>query len=310
MSDPAPSRSTDAADTRTPDSRIGRLFQIFRHRVLRRPVPDGSLRQLVEEAIEEHGDSAPASKDDLGDAERAMLRNVLDYGELRVDDVTVPRADIIAFDASGGFSDLVKLFAECAHSRVPVFRESLDGIIGMVHVKDVMPYLAEAEKPRPRVDQLLRSVLFVPPSMRVLDLLARMRVSRVHMAVVVDEYGGADGLVTIEDLVEQIIGDIEDEHDDDPTQMFRSLTSSLHEVDARLPLGELEDALGVDFLPEEEDEEIDTVGGLIFMLAGRVPVIGETIAHEKGFRFEIVDGDPRRVTRVRVHGEKQEIVIS
>ncbi len=301
MSDPATGKSGDV-----PESRLGRLFHVFRHRVLRRPVADGSLRQLVEEAIEEHGDSAPAGMDDLGDAERAMLRNVLDYGELRVDDVTVPRADIIAFDASDSFESLVKLFADCAHSRVPVFRETLDGIIGMVHVKDVMPYLAEMEKPRPRVDQLLRSVLFVPPAMRVLDLLARMRISRVHMAIVVDEYGGADGLVTIEDLVEQIVGDIEDEHDDDPAQMLRSLSPVLHEVDARLPLGELEEALNVDFLPEEEDEEIDTVGGLIFMLAGRVPVIGETIEHEKGYRFEIVDGDPRRVTRVRVHGAKQE----
>ncbi len=301
MSDPSPSRLSDA-----PESRLGRLFHVFRHRILRKPVADGSLRQLVEEAIEEHGDSAPASTDDLGDAERAMLRNVLDFGELRVDDVTVPRADIIAFDASESFEALVKLFADCAHSRVPVYRETLDGIVGMIHVKDVMPYLAAPEKPKPRIDQLLRSVLFVPPSMRVLDLLARMRISRGHMAIVVDEYGGADGLVTIEDLVEQIVGDIEDEHDDDPAQMLRSLSPVLHEVDARLPLGELEEALNVDFLPEEEDEEIDTVGGLIFMLAGRVPVIGETIEHEKGFRFEIVDGDPRRVTRLRVHGTRQE----
>jgi magnesium and cobalt transporter len=281
---------------------MARLFQAVRHKVLRKPVADGSLRQFLEEAIEEHGDAAPSGTDDLGVAERAMLRNVLDYGELRVDDVAVPRADIIAFDASDSFDDLVKLLVECVHSRVPVFRDTMDGIIGMVHVKDVMPYLASPEKPSPRIEQLLRSVLFVPPSMRVLDLLARMRISRVHMAIVVDEYGGADGLVTIEDLVEQIVGNIEDEHDDDPTQMLRALTPHLHEVDARLPLSELEEALGTDFLPDEEDEEIDTVGGLIFMLAGRVPAIGETIAHESGYRFEIVDGDPRRVTRVRVHG--------
>jgi magnesium and cobalt transporter len=297
MPDPSPPESSEPGP-----SRMARLFQAVRHKVLRKPVADGSLRQFLEEAIEEHGDAAPSGTDDLGVAERAMLRNVLDYGELRVDDVAVPRADIIAFDASDSFDDLVKLLVECVHSRVPVFRDTMDGIIGMVHVKDVMPYLASPEKPSPRIEQLLRSVLFVPPSMRVLDLLARMRISRVHMAIVVDEYGGADGLVTIEDLVEQIVGNIEDEHDDDPTQMLRALTPHLHEVDARLPLSELEEALGTDFLPDEEDEEIDTVGGLIFMLAGRVPAIGETIAHESGYRFEIVDGDPRRVTRVRVHG--------
>jgi CBS domain containing-hemolysin-like protein len=306
MKESSSSRQGDTLDARQGDSRFARLFQIFRHRVLRRPAQDGSLRQLVEEAIEEHGDSAPASNNDLGDAERAMLRNVLDYGELRVNDVTVPRADIIAFDVGDSFDDLVKLFADCAHSRVPVYRETLDGIIGMIHVKDVMPYLAASEKPRPRIDQLLRSVLFVPPSMRVLDLLARMRISRVHMAIVVDEYGGADGLVTIEDLVEQIVGDIEDEHDDDPTQMMLNISPDLRDVDARLPLGELEAVLNVDFLDDEEDEEIDTVGGLIFMLAGRVPTIGETIEYDKGYRFEIVDGDPRRITRVRVHGQPQE----
>jgi magnesium and cobalt transporter len=300
MPDPAP------ADSPPSPSRIARLFQAVRHKVMRKPVADGSLRQFLEEAIEEHGDAAPASTDDLGVAERAMLRNVLDYGELRVEDVAVPRADIIAFDASGSFVDLVKLLVDCVHSRVPVFRDTMDGIIGMVHVKDVMPYLAAPDKAAPRVEQLLRSVLFVPPSMRVLDLLARMRISRVHMAIVVDEYGGADGLVTIEDLVEQIVGNIEDEHDDDPAQMLRALSPLLHEVDARLPLSELEDALKADFLPDEEDEEIDTVGGLIFMLAGRVPAIGETITHDSGYRFEIVDGDPRRVTRVRVHGPQPE----
>jgi magnesium and cobalt transporter len=303
MPDPSPSESSEPGP-----SRMARLFQAVRHKVLRKPVADGSLRQFLEEAIEEHGDAAPSSTDDLGVAERTMLRNVLDYGELRVDDVAVPRADIIAFDASDSFDDLVKLLVECVHSRVPVFRDTMDGIIGMVHVKDVMPYLAAPEKPSPRIEQLLRSVLFVPPSMRVLDLLARMRISRVHMAIVVDEYGGADGLVTIEDLVEQIVGNIEDEHDDDPTQMLRALTPLLHEVDARLPLSELEEALSIDFLPDEEDEEIDTVGGLLFMLAGRVPTIGETIDHETGYRFEIVDGDPRRVTRVRVHGPKPDTV--
>jgi magnesium and cobalt transporter len=261
---------------------------------------DPSLRETLSDAIEEHDPNGPAT-DDLGDTERTMLRNVLAFADLRVDDIAVPRADIIAFDASDSFDDLVKLTAEAAHSRMPVYRETMDGIIGMVHVKDVFAYLADLAKPRPRIEQLLRSVLFVPPSMRVIDLLARMRASRVHMAIVVDEYGGTDGLVTIEDLVEQIVGQIEDEHDDAQAKLLRKLPGGLYDADARLPLEELQAALKVEFVTDSDDaDDIDTLGGLIFYLAGRVPMIGESIAHESGYRFEIVDGDPRRVTRVRL----------
>ena len=267
-----------------------------------RRASDSSLRQSLSEAIDEsQTDPNGPAPDDLGDTERTMLRNVLDYASLRVDDVAVPRADITAFDASNSFEDLVALFAEAAHSRMPVYRETLDGIIGMVHVKDVFKFLADQSRPRPRVEQLLRSVLIVPPSMRVIDLLARMRSSRIHMAIVADEYGGTDGLVTIEDLVEQIVGEIEDEHDDRQGVKWRALADGVYEADARLPLDELQEKLKVDFVGDAEDEEeIDTLGGLIFYLAGHVPVIGETITHDSGYRFEVVDGDPRRITRVRV----------
>ncbi len=279
--------------------RFRRAFVALRQRLSKKPA-DPSLRETLSEAIEEHDPNGPSSND-LGDTERTMLRNVLSYADLRVDDIAVPRADIIAFDASESFDDLVKLTAEAAHSRMPVYRETMDGIIGMVHVKDVFAYLADSSKPRPRIEQLLRSVLFVPPSMRVIDLLARMRASRVHMAIVVDEYGGTDGLVTIEDLVEQIVGEIEDEHDDAQTKLLRKLPSGLYDADARLPLEELQAELKVEFVSDSDDaEDIDTLGGLVFYLAGHVPVIGETITHESGFRFEIVDGDPRRVTRLRV----------
>jgi CBS domain containing-hemolysin-like protein len=295
MSDPHPSTAE------APKSRLGRLFQALRHRTARKPASDGTLRQTLEEAIEERGEAPTTDTNDLGDAERAMLRNLLDYGELKVYDVAVPRAHIVAFDIDDGFDALVKLFAEAAHSRLPVFRDTMDQIIGMVHVKDVMRHMASADAGPPRMDQLLRSVLYVPHSMKVLDLLARMRITRTHMAIVIDEYGGTDGLVTIEDLVEQIVGDIEDEHDDDPATMLREITPGLHEADARLALSELESVLGVDFLSDDDDEDTDTVGGLIFMMAGRVPAIGETLLHdETGFAFEIVDGDPRRVTKVRV----------
>jgi magnesium and cobalt transporter len=281
---------------------LARVISKVRHKLSRRN-GDATLRQSLEDVIDEHEGSANTPlPDDIAGTQREMLRNLLDYGDLRVDDVMVPRADIVAFDVGDSFDDLVALFAEAAHSRLPVYRDTLDGILGLVHVKDVYRFLADPSKPRPRVEHLLRSVLFVPPSMRVLDLLARMRAGRVHMAIVVDEYGGTDGLVTIEDLVEEIVGDIEDEHDDASRTMLREVGSGIFDVDARLDLADLEARLGQDFLSDEEDEELDTVGGLVFFLAGKVPSIGESLIHEvTGVRFEVVDGDPRRVTRVRVH---------
>jgi magnesium and cobalt transporter len=262
---------------------------------------DASLRQSIEEVIDEH-DAETVVAGDFDDTERTMLRNLLEHHDLRVDSIAVPRGDIIAFEGSGSFDELAALFAEAAHSRIPVYRESLDAIIGMIHVKDVFQHLAQPrEQGPPRPEHLLRSVLFVPPSMRVLDLLARMRASRTHLAIVVDEYGGVDGLVTIEDVVEQIVGDIEDEHDESQAEQLRDLGNGAYDVDARLSLSDLEKALDADLMTDEDDEEIDTVGGMIFVLAGRVPVIGEIIEHPAGYRFEIVDGEPRRVTRVRVH---------
>lgn len=288
------------ASTDSGSSVVTRLLAGLLHRLHRRH-GDATLRQSLEDVIEEH-EEASDEQDDLSVAERTMIRNLLSYGELRVDDVAVPRADIIAFDASGSFDELARLFAEAGHSRLPVYRESLDAIIGMVHVKDVYQHLVQPDpKSPPRVEQLLRSVLFVPPSMRILDLLARMRAGRTHMAIVVDEYGGTDGLVTIEDLVEQIVGEIEDEHDEAEASLLRPLPGGLYEADARLAVADLEAELKTDFLSEDDDSEIDTVGGLIFMLAGRVPAIGEVIEHPTGYRFEIVDGEPRRITKVRVH---------
>ena len=266
---------------------------------------ESTLRESIEHAIDEHELTPDEPGDDLSDTERTMLRNILQYGELRVEDVAVPRADIIAFNVEEGFDQLVSAFASAGHSRLPVYREALDAVVGMVHVKDVYQHLAEGGGNRPpRLDKLMRSVLFVPPSMRVLDLLARMRASRTHMAIVVDEYGGTDGLVTIEDLVEEIVGDIEDEHDEAETYRLRRLGDGSIEADARVPLAELEAMLDHDFLPEESDDEVDTLGGLVFMLVGRVPMIGEKITDESGYAFEILDGDPRRITRVAIHPPK------
>ncbi len=265
-----------------------------------------TLRDQIEEAIEEREGEAENAAD-LSATERMMLRNLLHFGERQVDDVAVPRADMVAFEASGPFEQLVELFREAGHSRVPVYRENLDNVVGMVHVKDVYNRVAEAFDDAVSsarfaslpVDSLLRPVLFVPASMGVLDLLARMRQARTHMAIVIDEYGGTDGLVTIEDLVEEIVGDIEDEHDE-AEEGLKALGDDMYEADARLDIAELQAALGLDLVEPDEDE-IETIGGMVFMLAGRVPPVGETITHPSGWRFEVVEGDSRHIERVRIH---------
>ena len=267
-----------------------------------------SLRASLEEAIDEHA-SAGEQGDDLSPVERTMLKNLLHFGERLVGDTAVPRSDIIAFDVDDSFADLVARFREAGHSRMPVFRDSLDHVIGMIHIKDVYARISEtfsdevSSKPFEAipVESLLREVLHVPESMRVLDLLARMRAGATHMAIVVDEYGGTDGLVTIEDLVEEIVGDIEDEHDEEQAQQLQAIGEDLYEADARLDLDELETALGLSFADDDIGEDVDTLGGMVFMLAGRVPAIGETIDHPTGWKFEVIDGDPRHVRRVRLY---------
>ncbi len=267
-----------------------------------------TLRESLEEAIDEHV-AGPGNTDDLTPVERTMLKNLLHFGEHRVDDVAVPRADIVAFDIADSFAELVELLRDAGHSRVPVYHDSLDTVIGMIHVKDVYAVIAKtfddsvSSKPFKDLDvrTLLRTVLYVPSSMRVLDLLARMRAGRTHMAVVVDEFGGTDGLVTIEDLVEEIVGDIEDEHDEDGAKLLQAIGDDMFEADARLPLSELDETLGQDFAHDEIGEEVDTLGGMVFMLAGRVPAPGETIRHPSGWRFEVIDGDLRMVRRLRLY---------
>ena len=230
--------------------------------------------------------------------ERALIENVLKLRDLTAWDVMVPRVDIVAVELSTHFGEVVKLFVEEGHSRLPVYEDDLDHIVGMVHVKDVMGYVAAGRSTT--LQKLLRKVLFVAPSSRVLDLLSQMRQQRVHMAFVVDEFGGIDGLITIEDLVEEIVGDIEDEHDEtEPAHILERADGSLI-VDARTPIEELEAALDARLLMPDAEEEVDTVGGLIFMLAGHVPLRGETIAHPSGFTFEVLDADQRRLRRLRV----------
>ena len=267
-----------------------------------------SLRESLEEAIDDHDDDG-SGRDDLSAVERAMLKNMLHFGERQAGDIGVPRSDMVVFDVDAGFPALVALFREAGHSRMPVFRGDRDHIIGMAHIKDIYALIAEtfddavssqrfADLP---VEPLLRPVLFVPASMRIVDLLARMRAGRTHMAMIVDEYGGTDGLVTIEDLVEEIVGDIEDEHDEAEAALILAINDRLWEADARLPLDDMELALGTRFADDEIGDEVDTLGGMVFMLAGRVPALEETVAHPNGWRFEVIDGDPRMVRRLRLH---------
>jgi magnesium and cobalt transporter len=212
----------------------------------------------------------------------------------------VPRVDIVALDVDQPFAEVVKCMVEHGHSRVPVYRETLDDVIGFVHVKDVLAPVADR---RPaRLERLLRKVLYVAPSLPILDLLVQMRQARTHIAMVVDEFGGIDGLVTIEDLIEEIVGDIEDEHDvpETPTLIERPDGSII--ADARLPIEALEEQHGIELRAAGDEESVDTLGGLVFMLAGRVPKRGEVIVHPDGIEFEVLDADPRRVKRLRVRG--------
>ncbi|MBP7062580.1 hemolysin family protein [Ferrovibrio sp.] len=266
-----------------------RLLQVLRGRD-----SEETLRESIEELLQEH----PESEGPTGSAERALLRNVLDIGDLRVGEIRVPRADIIAVAEDIAFDQLVRVLIEAEHSRLPVYRETLDDVIGMVHIKDVMPYLAGREDFS--LAKILRRVLVVPPSKIVLDLLREMRSTRTHMAVVVDEYGGIDGLVTIEDLVEQIVGEIDDEHDEVEGPLLVERGPGLFDAQGRCPIEDLEERFGRRLIDPEEDEAVDTLGGLIVAELGRVPQRGELVEHASGLAFEVVDADPRRVKRVRI----------
>ncbi len=268
--------------------------------VLRRREP--SLRESLEDVIEEHSDDTS----ELTAEERIMLMNIINLRELEIDDVMVPRADIVAVEMSSSFDELVTAFKDAAHSRLPIYTDTLDDVAGMVHIKDVLSVIGDPDRQGspPSVGEIKRRVLFVPPSMPVVDLLLRMRLSRIHMALVIDEYGGTDGLVTIEDLIEQIVGEIEDEHDEQLTPLIVARSGGLFDVDARCLVEDLEARVSVDLLPPDREEYVDTVGGLVFSLAGRVPTRGEIITHPGGLEFEVIDVDARRLKRVRVRRSK------
>ena len=256
-----------------------------------------TLRDEIEEAIDEAEDGNQVAGD-LSPTERQMLRNLLHFGEHTASDICVTRGDIIAVPSTIDFDGLVRAFAEAEHSRLPVYSDGLDHIIGMVHIKDV--FVAKNDPARDRsIAGLMRTPLYVPESMGVLELLARMRAQRIHLAIVVDEFGGTEGLVTIEDVVEEIVGEIEDEHDEEEASRLAMLEDGIWEADARVELEEL--AEQVDPRLSKEEDEVDTVGGLIVLLAGRIPDKGEHFVHPSGWRLEAVDADTRKILRVRLH---------
>jgi CBS domain containing-hemolysin-like protein len=268
------------------------------------------LRELIEDAL------ARSKSDTLSSQERSMLRRILRLGTLTIEDVMVPRADIIAVDDTISVADLMGVFRQAEHSRVPVYHETLDDPRGMVHIRDLMSWItSEAEACKEgslnlgKVDlgrniasiNILREILYVPGSMSVLDLLLKMQTTRLHLALVVDEYGGTDGLVSIEDLVEEVVGDIADEHDVDDEPLIKSDPRLGVVADARTPISDLEKHLGLELASEEQEEEVDTLGGLVFAIAGRIPARGELVQHPSGIKFEVLDADPRRIKKLRIH---------
>ena len=312
-SSPSTSTSVAAHEPAAGPSLLDRLLGLFRQR------NGTSLREEIAGALAETGTSDAES---FSPGERAMLNNILRLREVRVEDVMVPRADIEGVEIATKLGELMGLFEKSGHSRMPVYAETLDDPRGMIHIRDVLAHItrtATAKKGRGRKAQaavaldlaqvdltrtigdlgLIRPVLFVPPSMLASDLMARMQAARTQMALVIDEYGGTDGLVSLEDIVEMVVGDIEDEHDDDEPMITRA-GDGIYIVDGRAEIDDVAEMIGGDFAAGEHGESVDTIGGMIFNTLGRVPARGEVVQAIPGFEFHVLDADPRRVKRVRI----------
>lgn len=279
-----------------PSSRsiLHRVRQRFRGRHRDGNVRD-SIAELVQQSIDDSQTDGTAPE--LDRQERALIANVLRLRGMTADDVMIPRADIIAIPVDVTLEQAQDQIRREGHSRLPVYREQLDDILGMVHIKDVFSYVGRPDAFK--LETLLRRPLMVAPQIPVLDLLLQMRQARMHLALVVDEYGGIDGLLTIEDLVEEIVGDIADEHDEVEGPMIIERPDGALDLDARLPIEDFEARLGSTLTDEEREADIDTIGGLVFTLAGRVPARGEVFSHSSGLEFRILDADARRIRRLR-----------
>ncbi len=338
MTDPSQSESTGAAPaekgpgngadqskaTRTPSSFWSYLRGKFAGET------ETTLRASLEDVIGQH---EAGTQDDMSPEERLMLLNILEFGQQRVEDVMVPRADIIAVEDQTSLADLFTVFIDANHSRIPVYRDTLDEPLGMVHIKDLVNWIAKAgEKVKSakksgtrsngrsgengakpftlsgiKLDKtvadagIMREVIFVPPSMLAVDLLVKMQSTHIHLAIVVDEYGGTDGLVSIEDLVEEIVGEIVDEHDAPDGPLIWPQPDGTLVADARAEIEELEKLLKVDLMPDEDEDDADTLGGLMFTMVGRVPTRGELISHDSGLAFEVLESDARRLKKLKIH---------
>lgn len=267
---------------------------------LGRRTSDHNLRDSIAELVQEAEDApdTPGELPDLDRQERALIANVLRLRGMSADDVMVPRADIVAMAADVALDQALEQLRREGHSRLPVYREQLDDIIGMVHIKDVYAYVGRPEAFK--LEAIMRKPLLVAPQIPVLELLLQMRQARMHLALVVDEYGGIDGLVTIEDLVEEIVGDIADEHDEVAGPMITERPDGTFDIDARLPIEGFEERMGLVLTDDERAADIDTIGGLVFALAGRVPTRGEVLSHPSGIEFRVLEADARRLRRLRV----------
>lgn len=293
---PSGSASAVAEEPALSQTSIGDAIGGWMKSVFRPKSEEASLKEVLEEALDEHGGQSDA----LPPEEKTILRNVLNIGDTTVEDIMIPRNDIVAVPESISLSDLKRHIIEQRHTRTPVYRGTLDHVEGFLHVKDLVPMLS-GDKPYD-LKSVLRTVLFVPHSMKVSTLLAKMRLAASHMAIVVDEYGGTDGLVTMEDLVEEIVGDIQDEHDEDETkQDIVRISPLLVDVLARTRIDRIEKELGLNLVSEERVDDFDTLGGLVFFHLGRVPTKGERVSHVSGIQFEILEADARRISKVRIH---------
>ncbi|MGI9434107.1 MAG: hemolysin family protein [Geminicoccaceae bacterium] len=273
---------------------LGRLRSLAR----RKNGEGHSLRETLEELIEEDDGDDQQSRSEFSEEERAILLNALSFGELQLWDVMVPRSDITSIDMSASLGLLIDTMRESTHTRLPVSRDNLDEIVGMVHLKDLLPFWGDGDEFK--LESILRELMFVPPSMKVLDLLMKMRDTGVHMAIVIDEFGGTDGMVTIEDLVEEIVGEIQDEHDKILPPSLNERPDGVIEADGRVKVEDLEQHLTLELLEADRREDVDTLGGLIFTLLDRVPSRGEIVRHPSGVEFEVLDADPRRVKRLLI----------
>ena len=277
---------------------IRKLFKKF---FFKKNTENNNLKQSIETVL----DNDLKGTEGISKHERLMLLNILKIDGIRSSDIMIPRADIGAVELNDSFEKVLEVFIKEAHSRVPIYEKNLDNIIGMIHIKDLVNYQNQKKTETNFLQNLKREILEIPPSMPVLDLLLKMQLTRLHMGIVIDEYGCTDGLVTIEDVIEEITGEIEDEHDEKNLPMLIKSSLNTFEASARIEIDELQKVTNVEFLNSYDSDDVDTLGGLIFSLTGRVPQRGEIIKHTSGTTFEIKDADPMKIKSVKVTTPKK-----